>query len=242
MATWQYHETKLLLQLWADRNVQEQLSSSGRKKPLWNNLSKEMKNAGFDRTGTQCKTRIHNLAQRYKKEKRLVGQTGQERSGWTFFEDIDLVLGCKPSAEPSVMLESTKGLIFKEAGGDAGMLEDDEYAEMPEIAEDLPTEAEFVPNSTSDDEAPGPSTGNMTRETKRKRGKGTAGAKLEGFMIQMLLMQEESEKRFYEAERRREEHEAKQEEKRQKFEADQDAKREDFLLKVLQTLTKPNAN
>ena len=55
-------------------------------------------------------------------------------------------------------------------------------------------------------------------------------------------MQEESEKRFYEAETRREEHEAKQEEKRQKFEADQDAKREDFLLKVLQTLTKPNAS
>ena len=23
MATWQYHETKLLLQLWADRNVQD---------------------------------------------------------------------------------------------------------------------------------------------------------------------------------------------------------------------------
>ena len=70
---------------------------------------------------------------------------------------------------------------------------------------------------TSDDEAPGPSTGNMTRETKRKCGKGTAGEKLEGFMSQMLLMQEESEKRFYEAERRWEEHEAKQEEKRQKL-------------------------
>ena len=58
MATWQYDETKLLLQLWADRNVQEQPSSSGRNKPLWDNLSKEMKNPGLDRTGTQYKTKF----------------------------------------------------------------------------------------------------------------------------------------------------------------------------------------
>ena len=54
----------------------------------------------------------------------------------TFVEDFDLVLGCKPSAELFVILESTKGLIFKE------------YAEMPEVPQDLPTENEFVPNST----------------------------------------------------------------------------------------------
>ena len=72
MATWQYHEMKLLLQLWADRNVQEQPSSLGRNIPLGDNLPKNIrKNAGHDRTGTQCKTRIYNLAQRYKKEKRL---------------------------------------------------------------------------------------------------------------------------------------------------------------------------
>ena len=88
---------------------------------------------------------------------------GQGSSGWTFFEDIDLVLRCKPSAEPSVILESTKGLIFKEARGESGMLEDDEYAEMPEVPEDLPTEAEFVPISTNDDKAPGPSAGTMPR-------------------------------------------------------------------------------
>ena len=58
MATWQHDETKLLLQLWADRNEQEQPSSSGRNKPLWDNLSKEMKNPGLDRTGTQCKTKF----------------------------------------------------------------------------------------------------------------------------------------------------------------------------------------
>ena len=71
MATWQYHETKLLQKLWADKNIQEQPSSSGRKKTLWDNLSKETRNAGYDHTDTQCKTRIHKLAQRYKKEKRL---------------------------------------------------------------------------------------------------------------------------------------------------------------------------
>ena len=37
-------------------------------------------------------------------------------------------------------------------------------------------------------------------------------------------------------------HEAKQERKHQEFEVDQEAKREDFLLKVLQTLKIPNAN
>ena len=82
-----------------------------------------MKNAGFDRTGTQYKTRIHNLEQRYKIRKEAVNQTGQERSGWTFFEDLDL--------------KSIKGLIsFKE------------YAEVPEVPQDLTTEAKFVPNST----------------------------------------------------------------------------------------------
>ena len=51
-----------------------------------------------------------------------MSQMGQGRSGWTFFEDLDLVLGCKPSTEPSVMLESTKGLaVFKE------------YAEMQQV-------------------------------------------------------------------------------------------------------------
>ena len=68
--------------------------------------------------------------------KEAASQRGQERSGWTFFEDLNFVLGCKPSAEPSVMLESTKGLIVNE------------YAEMQQVPQNLPTEAELVPNRT----------------------------------------------------------------------------------------------
>ena len=99
----------------------------------------------FIQRNEECEVRPHwHAVQTYSSQPRTKIQEGKEAGeqkragtfGLDVLRDVDFVLGCKPRAEPSVMLESTKGLIVKG------------YAEMQQVPQDLPTEAELVPNST----------------------------------------------------------------------------------------------
>ena len=51
-----------------------------------------------------------------------------------------------------------------------------------------------------------------------------------------------TERRFLESEERKSKQEAEQEEKRRRFEVEQDEKRENFLLIVLQTISKASGS
>ena len=57
-----YYEAKWLVEIWADEEIQRQLSAMGRKKNIWENITAKLNDNGYKRTASQCKTKIHNYA------------------------------------------------------------------------------------------------------------------------------------------------------------------------------------
>jgi len=69
---WDYYEANFLVDLvWADEEIQRQLWAMGRKHNIWENIASKLHNNGYKRTASQCKTKIHNPEQKYKKAKNL---------------------------------------------------------------------------------------------------------------------------------------------------------------------------
>jgi hypothetical protein len=92
--------------LWGDFAIQQKLYSLHNKKRIWDQISTEMITAGYVRTGQQCRTKINNLKQKYRKIRDWNRVSWNNRKEWEYFDAMDAVLGCKPSSEPLVVVDS----------------------------------------------------------------------------------------------------------------------------------------
>ena len=53
---WGFVETKTLIGLWAEEDIQHQLASTGRKKNIWEGTAMKLQESGYSRSGDQWKT------------------------------------------------------------------------------------------------------------------------------------------------------------------------------------------
>lgn len=73
MATgWTLEETKALVNIWGDADVLSQLDGVARNRSVYQKIATSLADAGFERTWQQCKTKIKNLTQRYRKASSFV--------------------------------------------------------------------------------------------------------------------------------------------------------------------------
>ena len=100
-----YYEAKCPVEIWTDEEIQRQLSIMGRKQNIRESIAAKLNDNGCKRTASQCKTKPHNLKQKYNKAKLLNNTSGQSRNTSLFFEELDAVLGNKPSIAPKLILE-----------------------------------------------------------------------------------------------------------------------------------------
>lgn len=95
-AVWTSDEVKVLLTRWAEESVQEQLRSTPRNQRVFAQLSSELATQGFDKTTSQCRSKINLLKQKYRMVKEQK-DSKKPKSRW--FAMMDKVLGCrKPEA------------------------------------------------------------------------------------------------------------------------------------------------
>lgn len=90
---WGYTETKALLALWKDPDMQRLINSS-RNSEAWDQIATTLAKKGFLRAVDHCKTKIHNLKSTYRQVKKRKRRTGESAVDWEFFDDLDEVLGC----------------------------------------------------------------------------------------------------------------------------------------------------
>ncbi|XP_034718799.1 uncharacterized protein LOC117938369 isoform X3 [Etheostoma cragini] len=96
-AVWTSDEIKVLLTRWAEESIQEQLRSSQRNKRVFAQLSSELATQGFDKTTSQCRSKIKLLKRKYRKTKEHK-ESKRQKGRW--FAIMDKVLGrCKPVSE-----------------------------------------------------------------------------------------------------------------------------------------------
>lgn len=64
---WTPEEAKALVAIWGAEDVQSQLDGVSRNRCVYDKIAAAMKDTGFHRTWQQCKTKVKNLTQRYRK-------------------------------------------------------------------------------------------------------------------------------------------------------------------------------
>ena len=64
--TW-FEETKLLIALWSEEAVQHELNTMHNKKLVWDKISQRIADGGYSRSAKQCRVKINNLKQKYRK-------------------------------------------------------------------------------------------------------------------------------------------------------------------------------
>uniref|UniRef100_A0A3B5AVU8 Uncharacterized protein n=1 Tax=Stegastes partitus TaxID=144197 RepID=A0A3B5AVU8_9TELE len=93
-AVWTSDEVKVLLTRWAEESIQEQLRSTQRNERVFAQLSSELATQGFDKTTSQCRSKIRLLKQKYRRIK-LQKDSKKQKSRW--FAIMDKVLDCRKS-------------------------------------------------------------------------------------------------------------------------------------------------
>ena len=74
---WEHEETLLLLEKWGDENIQLQLKSCTRKKPIQLEIAAYLQAAGYEgRDDGSCNKRIHTLLSAYRSYKDECARTG----------------------------------------------------------------------------------------------------------------------------------------------------------------------
>ena len=105
---WTDDETKLLITIWSDANIQEQLENhSIRNKVVYEKVAKGMADSGFNRTQKQCQSKIKHLREKYRVYKDKIARSGAAATDPPkFFEEIDAILGTRPQTRPTFLLDS----------------------------------------------------------------------------------------------------------------------------------------
>ena len=86
--TWWFEETKLLIALWSEEVEQHELNTMHNKKLVWHKLNQGTANGGYLRSAQQCRVKINNFKQKYRKIRDGNKISGNQRE-WEMFEPMD---------------------------------------------------------------------------------------------------------------------------------------------------------
>ena len=150
---WDETETKALINKWSEENIQERLKSCTRKKSIWEEIASFINATGYqDRDYESCKIRIHTLVnayRHYKDAKRNHTGTAPPKKP-PCFEELDVILGEKPTTLPTHLISSTKSASSVENSRDSDSSVDDDVPLEDLIRSgDLPIETENVQGGPS---------------------------------------------------------------------------------------------
>ena len=113
---WSEEATTLLLQLWADAEVQRKLESCHRNMHIFDSLAEQLTAKGYPLTGLQCQTRIKTLKKDYRRVESHNKKSGSNRKTCPYFELLHPVMKDKPSTCPKVHIESASTPVVISSG------------------------------------------------------------------------------------------------------------------------------
>ena len=106
-SSWSDSELSALISIWGEAGIQQQLDGAKWNRSIFERIAKELQEAGFrTRDWKQCKAKLKNIKQDYKKIKDHNSVTGNGRQTSKFFERLDCILGHRPSSVPAVVLQA----------------------------------------------------------------------------------------------------------------------------------------
>ncbi|XP_066265635.1 uncharacterized protein [Branchiostoma lanceolatum] len=124
---WMADETRTLISLWAEPSVQKELEIVFHNQTVYERLSRQMGQAGWQRTWKQCQVKIKDLKWRYRRARKMIENGENGSSVCPFYDQLYTILGDKldnapqfdspdsPSAPDSVhpvlVVDNTRGSL-----------------------------------------------------------------------------------------------------------------------------------
>ena len=71
-AGWTFGATKALVSVWGQESVQNELDGVARNRTIYERISRELMAKGFEKTWQQCRTKVKNLTQKYRKVSKVL--------------------------------------------------------------------------------------------------------------------------------------------------------------------------
>lgn len=140
---WSDAETRALLTIWGEEDVQTALDGNFRNSHVYRDVASRLRLVGYERTPDQCRVRVKSLKRQYYQAKEaLRNNNGQYRKLCKFFDEMERILSNRPSVDPQDMFDSV-------AVGDEMMDGTEEEGEGTEQSSDS-----FMPNATDFSEHP----------------------------------------------------------------------------------------
>ena len=122
---WRDNECCKLIALWGEENVQAQLEGCRRNKHTYENISKEMSDAGYSKSVVQCRDKVKKLNQEYKNVKHKNNPNGTGRTDWKFYDKVNEILGNKPATKPPVLIDTSSEIKEDDDNDPVGLSEAD---------------------------------------------------------------------------------------------------------------------
>ncbi|XP_065406457.1 myb/SANT-like DNA-binding domain-containing protein 2 [Chrysemys picta bellii] len=118
---WTQREIRDLLTIWGDESVLAELCSSKQNGKILEKVSKAMKDRGHNRDAQQCRVKIKELRQAYRKAREANGRSGAEPQTCCFYAELHAMLGDAATTTPTSINGESRN---REAG--SGYEEDDD--------------------------------------------------------------------------------------------------------------------
>ena len=228
----------MLIKLWGEEGVQEQLEGTKRNRHVYEKIAKGMQKRYSDKTAEQCRAKMKKLKLDYRKVKDKHNKTGQGRNTWKFLEQMDAVLGHRPATRPSVSIDTSanqdeeaevdEGEEEEEEEGETSLEHNSSSATQEDSAAGSQVDLPVAQEPSSSGTAPQPVVSAPT-DIKGKKRKRTKDEKIEAVMKSVVKevvdAQHQSDTKFLELE-----------EKRMKFEAEQRKEEREFQLRLMSML------
>jgi len=104
---WMDAEIRFLIEIWKEHHPISKRNNS----PVWEAVAKELnwilREQGLTtvRTASQCKGKIKNLEDEYKRVKDYNSKSGNNQETFTYYEELNEILGCRPKITPKTVIE-----------------------------------------------------------------------------------------------------------------------------------------
>ena len=104
---WSDAEIRFLIETWKDHHPISKRQNSA----VWESIARELnsllREQGLTsiRTAAQCKSKIKNLEDEYKRVKDHNNKSGNDRESFTYYEELNEMLGCRAKITPKTVVE-----------------------------------------------------------------------------------------------------------------------------------------
>ncbi|KAM7163468.1 uncharacterized protein RBU57_007787 [Macrochelys suwanniensis] len=132
---WSNGEVLDLISVWGEEAVQSQLCSSCRNYDTFGQISRDMMERGHDWDALQCRIKVKELWNDYRKAREANRRSGGAPATCRFYKELDVILGGDPISTPSTTMNTSEASSTRQQEEEE---EEESGSEGAEEEEDTP--------------------------------------------------------------------------------------------------------